>query len=88
MDILLQIPCSHSHFSDCLRTHLMKNSLAGNNQFECNTCKTKTDADTWLSIEQTNEILLIQLNRFASDGITTKKKNDSIEMPLKFVLNN
>ena len=60
----------------------------GDNQFECDRCGTKTDADTWLSIEQANDILPIQLNRFASDGITTRKKNDSIEMPLKFVLNN
>lgn len=64
----------------------MKESLVGNNKFECDRCRTKTDADTWLSLEQTNKILLVHLKRFASDGITTRKKNDSIEMPHKFVL--
>ena len=49
----------------------MKESLVGGNQFECGTCEMKTDADTWLSIEHTHDIFLIQLNRFASDGVST-----------------
>ena len=51
-------------------------------------CCVKTDADTWLNIEEANSILIIQLNRFSSAGIVTKKLNDLVEVPLKFVLNN
>jgi ubiquitin C-terminal hydrolase len=66
----------------------MKESLVGINQFDCNEWNTKTDADTWLNIEQSNDILIIQLNRFATEGTRTKKRNEIIEMPLQFVLNN
>ena len=66
----------------------MKESLAGDNQFECNTCCTKTDADTWLSIEQTSEILILLLKRFTNDGISTRKKSDPIKVPLSFIIRN
>lgn len=41
-----------------------------------------------MNIDQTNDVLIIQFNRFASERVITTKRNEFIEIPLKFALNN
>lgn len=47
-----------------------------------------TNADTWFEIKQTNNVFIVQLNRFVYNGLYSNKINDPIEMPLQFVMNN
>ena len=59
--------------------------LQRNESYDCATCFKKTEADTFLKVSQTNEIVVINLKRQLYEG-ATQKNNDLITSPLRMTI--
>ena len=70
-----------SSVGDCVRCHFNPESLEGDNQYHCERCGKKVDAERRLKIVKAPPVLQVQLLRYVYDRVTWEKKKlrDAIE---------
>jgi ubiquitin carboxyl-terminal hydrolase 20/33 len=67
---------------ECLDGFTKSEHLVGDNQYSCDICRKKTDAEKKTFIWNTPERLIIHLKRFKNDGVHTMKVNTFISYPI------
>ena len=70
-----------SSVGDCVRCHFNPESLEGDNQYHCERCGKKVDAERRLKIVKAPPVLQVQLLLYVYDRVTWEKKKlrDAIE---------
>jgi ubiquitin C-terminal hydrolase len=69
--------------SDCLHAFFDAEPLTGVNQYECERCKTKCDAEKSLSLSQLPETLCLHLKRFSYHSVWGSKVSSHVQFPLE-----
>lgn len=83
MFLSVPIPDNATNLDDCLAKYIEKETLTGNNGWDCPSCKRKTDASKQLMLTRLPNILLIHLKRFYFQGPFRNKITKNINFPLK-----
>jgi len=71
-----------STLNECIQEFSKEEILAGDNQYFCEYCNTKTDAIKNIYIWELPDILIIQLKRFKNEGIRTSKTSSKVVFPI------
>lgn len=79
----LEIPDSASTIKDCLTEFGKGAKLTGDNQYHCDICKEKNDAEKKMFFWDLPELLIIQFKRFHNNGRSTRKNTTSIKYPFE-----
>jgi ubiquitin carboxyl-terminal hydrolase 8 len=78
----LPIPNKDSTLEECLKTYATKEVLSGANQYRCDECRKKVDAESNAYIWESPDFLIIQLKRFTNDGQRTSKNSSFVSFPV------
>ena len=68
---------TYKNIEECINAYFGKETLNGNNQYQCDICQCKVDAERYTEMDVLPPILNIQLMRFVyefTNGNYTKKK--------------
>lgn len=76
----VEIPNTSGTLYDCLDNYCFNELLQGEEQYNCEKCKTKVDANKLLKVWTLPNILIIQLKRF---NTKLRKNNRHISCPMK-----
>ena len=85
LEVALRGQCS---VGDCVRCHFQPEALEGDNQYHCEVCAGKVDAERRLKILKAPPVLQVQLLRYVYDRVTWEKKKlrDAIETTASIVI--
>ena len=67
---------------DCVSSFCESEPLVGRDQYMCDTCKRKTDADKTMSIVQLPDVLCVHLKRFNYSHMWGSKVSTEVSFPL------
>lgn len=79
----LEIPDGGKNIKDCLSEFGKIAKLTGDNQYHCDVCKEKNDAEKRMFFWDLPELLIIQFKRFNNIGRSTRKNTTSISYPFE-----
>lgn len=71
-----------THLDECLDDFFKKESLSGDNQYACDACRSKTDAERGIELLELPAVLHLQLMRFVYDMKSNSRKK--IQSPMTF----
>ena len=74
--------CNSTTLKQCLKKYSDPELLTGDEQYQCDICRTKTDAVKQIYIWEPPEKLIIQLKRFKQQGIRLSKNMIDVTFPL------
>lgn len=79
----------NSSLEMALENYLKPDTLTGDNQYKCDKCQKKVDAQKGTKLKRCPQILSLSLNRFAMDWQTCNriKVSDCVSFPLTLNLN-
>lgn len=78
----VEIPVGANTLYDCIDKYCYQETLSGDNLYNCDKCKQKSQATKVLKIWTLPNVLIIQLKRFGTIGAITKN-NRHIQFPMK-----
>lgn len=69
--------------SDCLQAFCATEALTGSNQYDCDRCKGRHDAEKSLSLSQPPDVLCVHLKRFSYHNVWGSKVSTYVEFPME-----
>lgn len=68
---------------DCLNNYSKPELLNGDNQYSCEKCKTKVDANKKMYLWEIPDYFVVHLKRFKNNGMQTSKNDVKVNIPIE-----
>lgn len=81
----LDLPTDQNEISleDCLKNYSKPELLTGDNQYNCDKCKKKVDANKNMFLWEIPDYFVVHLKRFKNNGMLTSKNDIKVNIPIE-----